>query len=57
MSRDTYYWTCPYCKANLDPGESCDCRKEQPPEDYKLVQKGGDENVQGDEKRFVRLPG
>lgn len=46
MSRETYYWTCPYCKANLDPGESCDCRKEQPPEDYKLVQKGGDENVQ-----------
>ena len=28
MSRETYYWTCPYCKANLDPGESCDCRKE-----------------------------
>jgi hypothetical protein len=20
-----YYWTCPYCGANLDPGESCDC--------------------------------
>lgn len=23
-----YYWTCPFCNANLDPGESCDCRKE-----------------------------
>ena len=20
-----YYWTCPDCGANLDPGESCDC--------------------------------
>lgn len=24
----TYYHTCPYCGANLDPGESCDCQKE-----------------------------
>lgn len=24
------YWTCPYCHANLDPGEVCeDCRKEE----------------------------
>lgn len=23
----TYYWTCPYCGANLDPGERCDCRE------------------------------
>ena len=22
-----YYWTCPYCGANLDPGEKCDCDK------------------------------
>ena len=22
-----YYMTCPYCGANLDPGESCDCEK------------------------------
>jgi len=21
----TYYWTCPYCGANLDPNEKCDC--------------------------------
>lgn len=20
-----YYWTCPYCGANLDPGEKCSC--------------------------------
>ena len=21
-----YYWTCPDCGANLDPGERCDCK-------------------------------
>lgn len=20
-----YYWTCPECGANLDPGEKCEC--------------------------------
>lgn len=25
----SYYRTCPYCGANLDPGERCDCRREQ----------------------------
>lgn len=24
-----YYWTCPYCGANNDPGEACDCQKEK----------------------------
>lgn len=24
-----YYHTCPYCGANLDPGEHCDCEKEE----------------------------
>lgn len=24
-----YYHTCPECGANLDPGERCDCRREQ----------------------------
>lgn len=25
-----YYWTCPVCGSNLDPGESCsDCKAEQ----------------------------
>ena len=50
-SKNTYYWTCPYCGANLDPGEPCDCRKEDPADDYKLVQKGGDENVQRNNDR------
>lgn len=22
-----YYWTCPHCGANLDPGERCDCKE------------------------------
>ena len=22
-----YYWTCPHCGSNLDPGDSCDCQK------------------------------
>lgn len=25
----SYYRTCPYCGANLDSGERCDCREEQ----------------------------
>lgn len=25
----TYYWTCPYCGANLDPNEKCDCPESQ----------------------------
>lgn len=31
--KNTLYWTCPYCGSNLDPGESCDCRKEVKPAD------------------------
>lgn len=25
--KHTYYHTCPYCGAHLDPGERCDCQK------------------------------
>ena len=25
-----YYRTCPHCGAHLDPGEVCDCQKEEP---------------------------
>lgn len=28
MSRSTYYKVCPDCGVNLDPGESCDCKRE-----------------------------
>lgn len=24
-TRTSYYHTCPWCGANLDPGEQCDC--------------------------------
>ncbi len=29
----TYYHTCPYCGANLDPGERCDCERNDSKED------------------------
>mgnify|MGYP006916379532 CR=1 FL=1 len=25
-----YYTSCPFCNANLDPGERCDCREKRP---------------------------
>ncbi len=25
----SYFWTCPYCEANLDPGEHCDCQEQE----------------------------
>ena len=28
--RNTYYRTCRFCGANLDPGERCDCRFDEP---------------------------
>jgi hypothetical protein len=28
-----YYWTCPNCGANLDPGEKCDCENETKEDD------------------------
>jgi hypothetical protein len=24
-----YYWTCPECGSNNDPGEACDCQTEK----------------------------
>ena len=32
-----YYRTCPYCGANLDPGELCDCRKALEAEALRLI--------------------
>lgn len=34
-----YYWTCPLCGANLDPGERCDCEEEE-----KEVKEDGEED-------------
>ena len=31
--KHTYYHTCPYCGANLDPGEHCDCERSDSKED------------------------
>ena len=44
-----YYWTCPYCNANLDPGECCDCDESRiamgRTNNYKSVQhQGGDKH-------------
>ena len=42
--QNTYYWTCPTCGSNLDPGESCDiCQPKQKipypnSKDYKAVE-------------------
>lgn len=33
-----FYNVCPYCGANLDPGERCDC-KEQQSEQQKAAEK------------------
>lgn len=32
-----YYHTCPYCGANLDPEEKCDCREENKNDDQSDV--------------------
>ncbi len=53
MERHEYYWTCPYCGSNLDPGERCDCRDEKKTPDktsnvvdnYKSVRGGEDNGV------------
>jgi transcription initiation factor IIE alpha subunit len=44
--KNSYYWTCPDCGANLDPNEKCDCKKDLTHEDnnYKSVQGGGEIN-------------
>lgn len=33
-----YYHSCPYCNANLDPGEKCDCAAEDSEEKEKQPQ-------------------
>lgn len=42
----TYYETCPYCGANLDPGETCDCLSIPNDEHYREVDT--DENIKED---------
>lgn len=55
-----YYWTCPKCGSNNDPGERCDCEKETILTITNLSNKGGEiKNGQTVEKQqqFVRVPG
>lgn len=44
----TYYWTCPHCGANLDPGEKCDCQmaKDLVGVDYRDVTPEENENTE-----------
>ncbi|MCX4340005.1 MAG: hypothetical protein OSJ72_10210 [Lachnospiraceae bacterium] len=39
-----YYTVCPNCGCNLDPGETCDCKREQQPEqgEKEMIERGGE---------------
>lgn len=52
-SRHTYYHTCPYCNANLDPNEVCDCRKEnaQTNDNYQAVRIRGEKINEYDKEK------
>lgn len=40
-----FYKTCPFCGANLDPGEKCDCRDTEKEEEEKEDEcTGNDQN-------------
>lgn len=42
-----YYRTCPYCGANLDPGERCGCRdNKNAPASATNTDKGGVERIE-----------
>ena len=59
MKKSSYYWTCPHCGANLDPGEKCDCRQVslKDTDNYKSVERGDDNNVStSHEGKNVRMP-
>lgn len=59
MKKSSYYWTCPHCGANLDPGEKCDCRQTElkDTDNYKSVERGDDKNVSSKhESQNVRMP-
>lgn len=56
-----YYWTCPYCNANLDPGERCDCDESriamEITNNYKSVQQqGGDKNNDETTLQYICMP-
>ncbi len=42
-----YYHVCPFCGANLDPGEHCDCKEKATPgeEDRKVANQNSSNTV------------
>lgn len=36
----SYFWTCPYCEANLDPGEKCECQEQKEETNGNNIQQG-----------------
>ena len=56
-----YYWTCPYCNANLDPGERCYCDESRiamgRTNNYKSVQQqGGDKHNDKTTLQYICMP-
>lgn len=56
---NTYYWTCPKCGSNNDPGERCDCEKETILTITKLSKEGGMKNGQetSSQQQYVHMLG
>ena len=50
--KHTYYYTCPYCGSNNDPGETCDCQKHDPPTN--VTEKSDTNKEKNDDKRKNR---
>ena len=49
------YRTCPYCGANLDPGERCDCEKNSAP-DAANIRDGKAGETPNTKSYYTRLP-
>ena len=49
------YRTCPYCGANLDPGERCDCTKKSAP-DAANIRDGKAGETPNTKSHYTRLP-
>ena len=49
------YRTCPYCGANLDPGERCDCEKKSAP-DAANIRDGKAGETPNTNSHYTRLP-
>lgn len=48
--RGTYFNICPYCGANLDPGERCECQKKE--QETKIIYYPA--RIEGQRKRPVQ---